>query len=62
MSLWKKLAVIGVLLVATIGVTFAYFVPWCLINDTLTITRGVNSKYTKKYDVEYEYKCYINIV
>lgn len=33
----------------------------CLINDTLTITRGINSKYTKKYDVEYEYKCLINI-
>ena len=30
----------------------------CLINDTLTITRGLNSKYTKKYDVEYEYNCY----
>ena len=35
--------------------------PCCLINDTLTITRGINSKYTKKYDVEYEYKCLINI-
>ena len=32
--------------------------PWCPINDTLTITRGLNSKYTKKYDVEYEYNCY----
>lgn len=37
------------------------YTPCCLINDTLTITRGINSKYTKKYDVEYEYKCLINI-
>lgn len=29
------------------------------MNDTLTITRGLNSKYTKKYDVEYEYRCFI---
>ena len=28
------------------------------INDTFTITRGLTSKYTKKYDVEYEYNCY----
>ena len=33
--------------------------PCSLINDTLTITRGINSKYTKKYDVEYEYRCFI---
>ena len=39
-----------------------YVATSCLINDTLTITRGLNSKYTKKYDVEYEYRCYINIV
>ena len=32
--------------------------PWCPINDTFTITRGLTSKYTKKYDVEYEYNCY----
>ena len=39
-----------------------YLTTFCLLNDTLTITRGLNSKYIKKYDVEYEYKCYINIV
>ena len=35
--------------------------PCCLINDTLTITRKISSKYTRKYDVEYEYKCFIEI-
>ena len=25
--------------------------PYCLINDTLMITRGMISKYAKKYDV-----------
>ena len=34
------------------------YTPCGLLNDTLTITRGLNSKYTKKYDVEYEYNCY----
>ena len=33
--------------------------PCGLLNDTFTITRGLTSKYTKKYDVEYEYNCYI---
>ena len=37
------------------------YTPCYLINDTFTITRGMISKYTKKYDVEYEYNCYINI-
>ena len=32
--------------------------PCGLLNDTFTITRGLTSKYTKKYDVEYEYNCY----
>ena len=35
--------------------------PCCLINDTLTIARGTISKYTKKYDVEFSYNCFIEI-
>ena len=38
-----------------------YLTTFCLINDTYKITRGISSIYTKKYDVEYEYKCLINI-
>ncbi len=34
------------------------YTPCGLLNDTFTITRGLTSKYTKKYDVEYEYNCY----
>ena len=34
---------------------------FCLMNDTYKFTRGISSIYTKKYDVEYEYKCLINI-
>ena len=37
------------------------YTPYCLINDTLTITRGIASKYTKKYDVEYIYNCFVEI-
>ena len=37
------------------------YTPWSLLNDTLTITREINSKYIKKYDITYEYKAYINI-
>ena len=35
--------------------------PCGLLNDTLTITRGMISKYTKKYDVEFNYNCFIEI-
>ena len=31
------------------------------MNDTYKFTRGISSIYTKKYDMEYEYKCLINI-
>ena len=37
------------------------YTPYCLINDTTKITRGISSKYTKKYNVEYSYKAYINL-
>ena len=31
------------------------------MNDTTKITRGLTSKYTKKYDVMFSYKAYINL-
>ena len=31
------------------------------MNDTFTITRGITSKYTKKYDVEFNYICFVEI-
>ena len=33
--------------------------PYCLINDTFSITRGITSKYTKKYDVLFNYNLYL---
>ena len=37
------------------------YTTFCLMNDTYKFTRGISSIYTKKYDVEYEYKCLIII-
>lgn len=37
------------------------YTPYCLINDTITITRGFTSKYTKKYDVDFIYDCFVEI-
>ena len=31
------------------------------MNDTITITRGFTSKYTKKYDVEFNYNLLIKV-
>ena len=31
------------------------------MNDTITITRGFTSKYTKKYDVDFIYNCFVEI-
>lgn len=31
------------------------------MNDTFTITRGISSKYIKKYDVGFNYNCFIEI-
>jgi len=45
----------------TIGIKGNNDSPYCLINDTLNITRGIASKYTKKYDIEYMYKVCINV-
>ena len=37
------------------------YTPYCLINDTFSITRGITSKYTKKYDVRFNYNCFVEI-
>ena len=43
------------------GVSVTALSPYCLINDTITITRGLTSKYTKKYDVDFICNCFVEI-